>query len=200
MTSADTFTCERLHCVLAKRTCADRQRDAIPSQARNSRGDNSKSAALISCRDCAAGRDNVAAIGASPPRSKRLLTARPGPTPSRPRMPILDDAPARSAEAPTPARSATERNRDYRARVRTTRRQRIAAGDAFGRWRILGPGSRKRYFVAQCECGSPAREVFAGSLLRKRGPSRSCGCVSLELTRARLPHLHEAMRARRAAA
>lgn len=108
------FACERLHCKLSKRACADRQRDASgPSQARNWQGVKaSTGGGFSSCISCPAGAAIVAEIGASPKRSHRLLVQAP--------------APPQSA-APAKPGTRAERVRDARLRGLGVARERRLA-------------------------------------------------------------------------
>lgn len=51
----------------------------------------------------------------------------------------------------------------------------------FGRWSVLGPGTRKHYLLCRCECGTE-RELQRSSLTS--GGSRSCGCLKREVLSA----------------
>lgn len=65
------------------------------------------------------------------------------------------------------------------------------AGDRFGRWVVLGDFLRRggrSTLVCQCECGTVKR---VGVQMLHVGTSRSCGCLSSELTAAR-NHRHGA--------
>lgn len=86
MTSMDRSTrirCTTLACTLSAGACADRQRDALVSIARNAKGDGLKlkqgGSRLIACFSCEQGRGIVAEVGASAPRAQRLVTQAPRP-------------------------------------------------------------------------------------------------------------------------
>jgi hypothetical protein len=53
----------------------------------------------------------------------------------------------------------------------------IEPGSIFGRWRVLGNGDARHYWLCKCECGTE-KSVYAYSLLR--GRSTSCGCFMSE--------------------
>jgi hypothetical protein len=59
-------------------------------------------------------------------------------------------------------------------------------GQRFGRWVVVSVNRRsspsKRYWLCVCDCGT-RRDLQASSL--KRGTSRSCGCLSGEVTAER---------------
>lgn len=55
-------------------------------------------------------------------------------------------------------------------------------GMEFERWKVVGSATKPRHFACICVCGTK-RDVFSGSLLS--GKSRSCGCLSAELTKKR---------------
>lgn len=64
------------------------------------------------------------------------------------------------------------------------------AGQTYGRWSVTGydqaasaPG--KHRWFCRCQCG--ARKSVLGRLLR-RGKSKSCGCLRVEMTGARFSH------------
>lgn len=57
----------------------------------------------------------------------------------------------------------------------------VLDGQRFGRWVAIVYRGRCRY-LCRCDCGTE-REVFIPSL--RRGVSRSCGCLHVELLRAR---------------
>lgn len=59
-------------------------------------------------------------------------------------------------------------------------RKPITPGDVFGRWTVVSPAPRKRYFAhwhCRCACGN-ARDVMARNL--SRGSTQSCGCWKRE--------------------
>lgn len=60
----------------------------------------------------------------------------------------------------------------------------IQPGDRFGRLTVIGRSRRigRRYWSCRCSCGT-VRSVAAGAL--NNGRTRSCGCLSLQMTRAR---------------
>lgn len=63
----------------------------------------------------------------------------------------------------------------------------IAAGTVFSRLTVLRPDpSEPGYYVCRCECG--AEKSLRGTNLRC-GAIRSCGCLSRELARERIPKL-----------
>ena len=51
----------------------------------------------------------------------------------------------------------------------------------------VGPEGKNNFckLACRCECGKETT-VFSSSLLRKKHPSRSCGCLTVEATKARL--------------
>jgi hypothetical protein len=54
-------------------------------------------------------------------------------------------------------------------------------GKRFGRWRVVGYAGGGKWF---CTCNCDTRRAVVGQSLRQGG-SRSCGCLKVELTRAR---------------
>jgi len=50
-------------------------------------------------------------------------------------------------------------------------------GQRFGRLIVIGPASRKYYWICKCDCGQ-LTEKIAGNL--KGGSSKSCGCIRRE--------------------
>jgi len=50
------------------------------------------------------------------------------------------------------------------------------------RW---GKGTQHRLWFCQCDCGAPPKEILGFSLLRKKKPTRSCGCLRAEANAAR---------------
>lgn len=57
------------------------------------------------------------------------------------------------------------------------------SGMRFERWTVVCPSDTKpRYYDCVCDCGK-RKEVFSGNLVN--GKSKSCGCLSAELTRER---------------
>ena len=61
------------------------------------------------------------------------------------------------------------------------------AGQAYGRWTVLGPSShrgrnRNQYWECRCSCGT---EQVAGSSALRSGHSKSCGCLNLDAIRER---------------
>lgn len=56
-------------------------------------------------------------------------------------------------------------------------------GQVFGRWTVLEKDKEKRnYWICICDCGA-RKSVIASNL--RRGLSKSCGCLSVELTKER---------------
>lgn len=61
-------------------------------------------------------------------------------------------------------------------------------GDKFNRWSITSDvfyktfpsGSKAKFVMASCSCGSPEKEVRLASLTSPSAPSQSCGCVQKE--------------------
>jgi len=51
----------------------------------------------------------------------------------------------------------------------------------YGRWKVLGIGTRRGYLECVCACGT-VKQVF-GSNIRK-GKSKSCGCLRADVARA----------------
>ena len=60
-------------------------------------------------------------------------------------------------------------------------RKHISIGDRYGRLTVIGKGKKVRnyrFYVVQCDCGSPAKEVNGISLTS--GATTSCGCYHSE--------------------
>lgn len=53
-------------------------------------------------------------------------------------------------------------------------------GKRYGRWSVLGPGDDYEHWRCRCDCGTE-RDVGHASL--RKGFSRSCGCLKLEMVR-----------------
>ena len=61
-------------------------------------------------------------------------------------------------------------------------KKRIKIGDRFGRLTVIAKGRKEgnyRFYVVQCSCGSPAKEVNGISLTS--GSTTSCGCKRREV-------------------
>ena len=69
----------------------------------------------------------------------------------------------------------------------------IEIGDIFGRWTVIGKGklvkklrTSRQYWVCQCSCEKKTiKEVDGNSL--NQGRSKSCGCISIEQLKNRIP-------------
>lgn len=56
-------------------------------------------------------------------------------------------------------------------------------GKRFNRWTVLSEDDpKKRYLICKCDCGM-IKSVYKGNILG--GKSKSCGCLSVELTKER---------------
>lgn len=62
----------------------------------------------------------------------------------------------------------------------------LKRGQKFGRLTIVGKDEsrskekKKIYYYCQCSCGSPIKSIMKSTLLDKRHPVRSCGCIVKE--------------------
>lgn len=62
----------------------------------------------------------------------------------------------------------------------------LNVGDKFGKLTIVGKDyeksevKKKLYYFVQCECGSPVKSILKSTLLDKRHPVQSCGCLVRE--------------------
>ena len=68
------------------------------------------------------------------------------------------------------------------------RKHKDLTGMRFGRWLVLGEGEykyvgnqKRLHWKCQCDCGT-IREVVSGRL--RRGASKSCGCLTLEILKS----------------
>lgn len=55
-------------------------------------------------------------------------------------------------------------------------------GKRFERWLVIGNSEKYRYYTCVCDCGKQ-KDVYAGNLVN--GKSKSCGCLSVEMTKER---------------
>lgn len=62
----------------------------------------------------------------------------------------------------------------------------LYAGQVFGRLTVIGKDEKKSketgriHYFCQCECGSPVKSIWKASLLDKKKPTLSCGCIVRE--------------------
>ncbi len=62
----------------------------------------------------------------------------------------------------------------------------LQAGQVFGKLTIIGRDEKtskekkKPYYFVQCSCGSPVKSICKATLLDKRHPVQSCGCLVKE--------------------
>lgn len=62
----------------------------------------------------------------------------------------------------------------------------LYAGQKFGRLTIIGKDTEKSveklkpYYFVKCDCGSPIKSVMKSTLMDKRHPLQSCGCLVKE--------------------
>lgn len=62
----------------------------------------------------------------------------------------------------------------------------LYSGDRFGRLTVISKDEKKSlenkkpYYYVQCDCGSPQKSVLKSTLVDKRHPLQSCGCLVKE--------------------
>ena len=62
----------------------------------------------------------------------------------------------------------------------------LVPGQVFGRLTVLGKDEktseekRRVYYFCQCSCGSPVKSIWKASLVDKKKPTLSCGCIVKE--------------------
>lgn len=67
---------------------------------------------------------------------------------------------------------------------RDSKRHKVAVGDRFGRWVVIGQDSGKQgYWLCRCDCGTE-RSIPTGNLTRAL--TQSCGCLKSEVASATL--------------
>lgn len=62
----------------------------------------------------------------------------------------------------------------------------LESGTVFGRLTVIGKDeettqrTKRQYYFCQCSCGSPVKSIWKASLVDKRKPTLSCGCIVRE--------------------
>ena len=67
--------------------------------------------------------------------------------------------------------------REERKAQKVIARRESWIGETYGKLRIIDYSEKPGYVICECECGT-VKEIWRGSLIQSKNPTRSCGCVS----------------------